>query len=137
MELLQRHCPTCFSSEINVHVTYLTQHHGPRNLYRCTACETYFSETKNTLLAGVKKPLSLVWRVLKARSEGLGKNATARTFGISKNTVQDWEQRCADLKPVLLLYSLAHAFLQMVVEGDEAYTKVEKNVPPDHVTLYK
>ena len=131
MELLQRHCPTCSSSELNVHVTYPTQNHGPRTLYRCSDCGSYFSETKNTLLEGLRKPLSLIWRVLQARSEGLGKNATARTFGISKNTVRHWEQRCADLKPVLFLYSLVHAFLQLVIEGDEAYTKVKKNVPPD------
>ena len=67
----------------------------------------------STLLAYLKKPLSLVWRVLQARGEGLGENATARTFGLSKNTVRDWEQRCADLKPVLFLYSLAHAFLYL------------------------
>jgi len=131
MELLQRHCPTCSSSELKVHVTYATQHHGSRTLYRCADCRAYFSETKNTLLEGLRKPLSLIWRVLQARSEGLGKNATARTFGISKNTVRHWEQRCADLKPVLFLYSLVHAFLQLVIEGDEAYTKVKKNVPPD------
>ena len=45
--------------------------------------------------------------------------------------MRHWEQRCADLKPVLFLYSLVHAFLQLVIEGDEAYTKVKKNVPPD------
>jgi hypothetical protein len=61
----------------------------------------------------------------------MGLNATARTFGISKNTVLDWEQRCADLQPVLFVYALVHQFLQVVIEGDEAYTKVEKNVPPD------
>jgi hypothetical protein len=32
---------------------------------------------------------------------------------------------------VLLLYSLTHCFLQLVIEGDELYTKVDKNVPPD------
>ena len=32
---------------------------------------------------------------------------------------------------MLFLYSLVHAFLQLVIEGDEAYTKVKKNVPPD------
>ena len=93
MGLLQRHCPTCSSSELKVHVTYLTRNHGPRTLYRCSDCGRYFSETKNSLLAGLRKPLSLIWSVLQARSEGLGKNATARTFGISKNTVRNWEQR--------------------------------------------
>jgi hypothetical protein len=43
----------------------------------------------------------------------------------------DWEQRCAALQPVLLLYALTHQFLQVVIEGDEAYTKVKKNRPPE------
>ena len=131
MELLDMNCPECSSSHIQVHTTYETKNHGFRLIYECKACFEYFSETKHTLLEDLKKPLSLVWNVLQARTEGMGVNATARTFGISPNTVRAWEQRCADLQPVLFLYSLAHQFLQVVIEGDEAYTKVEKNRPPD------
>lgn len=131
MELLAMDCPYCSSSHFRVHCTYSTQHHGRRILYECQACCAYFSETKNTLLEGLKTPLSVVWRVLNARTEGMGLNATARIFGVSKNTVLAWEQRGADLQPVLFLYSLVHQFLQVVIEGDEAYTKVGKNVPPD------
>jgi len=131
MELLAKKCPECSSSHLQVHCTYQTHHHGPRRLYVCQECGAYFSETKNTLLEGLKKPLSLVWRVLQARTEGSGLNATARTFELSKNTVMDWERRCADLQPVLFLYALVHQFLHVVVEGDEAYTKVDKTVPPD------
>src|SRR5256712_8360716 len=36
-----------------------------------------------------------------------------------------------DLQQVLFLYALVHEFLEVVIEGDEAYTKVQKNVPPD------
>jgi len=32
---------------------------------------------------------------------------------------------------VLFLYAVVHEFLESVIEGDEAYTKVQKNVPPD------
>ena len=31
----------------------------------------------------------------------------------------------------LFLFALAHEFLKMVIEGDELYTKVEKNVTPE------
>ena len=137
MELLEMNCPYCSSSHITVHCTYQTKNHGPRRLYECKDCFAYFSETKNTLLENLKTPLSVVWQVLQARTDGMGLNATVRTLGISKNTVLDWERRGADLQPVLFLYSLVHQFLQVIIEGDEAYTKVEKNVPPDHVTLYK
>ena len=104
MELLAMNCPECSSAHIQVHTTYQTQNYGPRRLYECKACCAYFSETKNTLLEDLKKPLSLVWNVLHARTEGMGVNATARTFEISTNTVRDWERRCADLQPVLFLY---------------------------------
>src|SRR5215471_10764687 len=29
------------------------------------------------------------------------------------------------------VYALVHEFFALVIEGDEAYTKVQKNVPPD------
>ena len=35
------------------------------------------------------------------------------------------------LKETLLIYALCHQFLQQVIEGDELYTKINKNVPPD------
>lgn len=31
---------------------------------------------------------------------------------------------------------MVHAFLQLVIEGDEVYTKVEKNVPPDQCSRW-
>jgi hypothetical protein len=114
-----------------VHRTYPTKNHGPRRLYECLDCRAYFSETKHTVLENLKTPLRVIWPVLKARTDGLGLNATVRTFGIAKNTILDWEYRCAALQPVLLLYALAHQFLQLVIEGDEVYTKVKKNRPPE------
>ena len=56
MELLQIKCPTCHSAVLQSHTTYATQCHGHRILYKCTNCPTYFSETKKTLMAGLKTP---------------------------------------------------------------------------------
>jgi hypothetical protein len=78
-------------------------------------------------MAGLKTPLSRIIQVLTARSEGLGLNATARTFKVSKKSVIDWEWRLSDLKPTLLLYGLLHQFVSQVIEADELYTKVAKN----------
>jgi len=94
-------------------------------------CGHYFSPTSNTFLAGVRKPVSLIVQVIKARTEGLGLNAASRTFNVAKNTILDWERRFAGIKETLLLYALLHQFLQLIIEGDEVYTRVEKNVPPD------
>src|SRR5262245_1209589 len=131
MELLQIKCPTCQSSVLQYHTTYATQHHGRRIIYKCASCPGYVSETQQTLMAGLKTPLSVIWQVLKARTEGMGLNAAARTFGQAKNTILAWESKFLDLHRVLFLYALVHAFLALMIEGDEAYTKVQKNVPPD------
>src|SRR5437899_373367 len=131
MELLQIKCPTCQSAVLQYHTTYATQHHGRRIIYKCENCPTYFSETKKTLMAGVKTPVSVIWQVVKARTEGMGLNAAARTFEKAKNTILAWERKFIDLHQVLFLYALVHEFLELVLEGDEVYTKVQKNVPPD------
>ena len=131
MEPLQIKRPTCHSAVLQSHTTYPTQHHGRRIIYQCTNCPTYFSETKKTLMAGLKTPVSVIWQVVKARTEGMGLNAAARTFEKAKNTILAWERKFRDLHQVLFLYAVVHEFLALVIEGDEAYTKVQKNVPPD------
>jgi transposase-like protein len=131
MELLQIKCPTCHSAVLQSHTTYITKGHGRRVIYKCDDCPAYFSETKNTLMEGLKTPISVIWQVLKARTEGMGLNAAARTFEKAKNTILAWERKFVDLHRVLFLYAVVHEFLASVIEGDEAYTKVQKNVPPD------
>ena len=131
MELLRLKCPVCHSADIRYHAPYTTKNHGSRVMYKCATCLASFSETKNTLLEGLKTPVSVIWQVLKARTEGMGLNAAARTFEKAKNTILAWERKFVDLQQVLFLYALVHEFLEVVIEGDEAYTKVQKNVPPE------
>src|SRR5437763_9664120 len=57
--------------------------------------------------------------------------AVRSTFEKAKNTILAWERKFLDLHQVLFLYALVHEFFALVIEGDEAYTKVQKNVPPD------
>ena len=120
MELLRRQCPVCHSADIHYHAPYATKNHGSRVIYTCATCPASFSETKNTLLEGLKPPVSVIWHVLKARTEGMGFNAAARTFEKAKNTILAWERKFVDLQQVLFLYALVHEFLEVVIEGDEA-----------------
>jgi hypothetical protein len=46
----------------------------------------------------IRKPIDFVIRVLTARAEGLGFNATARTFNISGNTLSSWENKLGSVK---------------------------------------
>ena len=131
MELLQLKCPVCHSADIKYHSLYTTKNHGSRVMYTCATCPACFSEPKNTLLEGLKTPVSVIWHVVKARTEGIGFNAAARTFEKAKNTILAWERKFLDLHQVLFLYALVHECFEVVIEGDEAYTKVQKHVPPD------
>jgi transposase-like protein len=128
-ELSQRNCPRCDSPTIEIYRCYETQHHGERSLYRCRDCGEVFSQTRGTFLEGLSTPLSTIVKVLKARSEGLGFNATCRVFEIAKTTLLNWERRFAGLQETLMVYALMQTFLSQVIEGDELYTKVGKNVP--------
>ena len=118
MVLTQVCCPYCKSEKCEVCQSYETLNSGPRELYRCLTCRRVFSETKGTFLEGLKKPMSLIVKVLKARSEGMGLNAACRVFDIAKNTLLDWELRFADLKETLMMYALMNTFLVQVIEGD-------------------
>jgi transposase-like protein len=124
-------CPHCLSEHIEDYSLYETKNNGTRKLYQCIECQQVFSETKGTFLEGLKKPMSLIINVLKSRSEGMGFNAVCRVFEISKNTLLDWERRFAGLQGPLLIYALLHTFLTQLIEGDELYTKVEKNRPQE------
>ncbi len=122
-------CPYCNSEQHDHLKSYETLNNGSRALYRCVGCLRVFSETKGTFLEGLRKPVSLIIRVLKSRTEGMGLNAACRVFEIAKNTLLDWENRFADAKEVLVLYALAHTFLAQTLEGDELYTKIRENLP--------
>lgn len=124
-------CPTCNSGNIHPHTTYTTKNGEERSIFHCQDCQDYFSETKNTPLAGLRTPLSKIILVIDALNDGMGINAAVRTFKVAKNTIYDWLERVADLKEILMLYSLSHQFLSQIVEGDELYTKVKENKPPD------
>jgi transposase-like protein len=120
MELLRLKCPACHSLDIKYYSSYTTKNYGGRALYKCEHCPASFSETKNTLLEGLKTPVSVIWQVIKARTDGLGLNAAARTFDKAKNTILAWERKFVALHRVLFLYTLVHEFLAVVIEGDEA-----------------
>ena len=64
MELLKIRCPECKSQEVKKRCYYTTKNNGNRTLYECCCCKTVFSETKNTFLKGLRKPVSLIVTVI-------------------------------------------------------------------------
>jgi len=129
--LIPNNCPKCKSQEIKQHTTYTVKTGEVRQEHRCKHCGAFFSETRDTPLAGLRQPLSFIQTVLEAINNGMGINAACQTFHVGKNSIYRWQTRLAKLKTVLLLYALCHQFIKQVVEGDEVYTKVDKNRPPD------
>lgn len=97
------------------HSQYMTKNNGLWTSFHCRICHVYYSETFATPLAGLNTPLSRIVTILTARTEGMGLNATARTFKVSKKSILDWEQRLSDLKPTLMLYSLLHQFVHQTI----------------------
>lgn len=131
MVLTTIRCPDCNSQERREHMKYAVQSGDEkRSLYQCNMCRSYYSETKDTPLAGLHTPLSQISKVLDALNEGLGINATARVFKVSKNSIYLWMRRLSGLKETLMLYALCHQFITLQIEGDEVYTRVGKNKPP-------
>lgn len=125
----QATCPYCGSEHCDPYKHYTTRQNGSRLLFQCSVCKKIFSETKGTFLEGLRKPISFIATVLRTRTEGMGLNATCRALAIAKNTLLLWERRLAGKKQTLLLYALMHTFISQMIEGDELYTKIGKNVP--------
>ena len=100
-----------------------------RQLYICNDCNCSFSETRNTVIERLRTPVSRIILIVNALSEGLGVNAATRLFSVGKNSIYRWHERLSNLQQTLLLYSLCHRFLQLNIEGDELYTKINNNMP--------
>ena len=92
VSLFAYECQDCSSENIRFDYNYNTICSGPRQMLLCISCGASFSETKNTFLGGLRTPISLIWQVVNARTEGMSLNATCRVFGIAKNTLISWEK---------------------------------------------
>jgi len=129
-DIFMQNCPHCHSADVKIGNKYETKQNGECTLYAYQNCGASFSETYGSPIAGLTTPLSEIVKVLKARMEGMGLNASERVFGFTKKTILNWENRLAALQETLLLYALVHEFLQLIIEGDELYTKVNRNEHP-------
>ncbi len=79
-------------------------------------------------MARLRTPVSLVSSALNVRTEGLGLRATGRAFGKSHRTITRWETRLSD--QVTPWSPSAPATAAVTLEGDEVYTRVGENLPP-------
>ena len=83
-------------------------------------------------MARLRTSSAVVSYAINARTEGMGARAAGRTFGKSHTTILRWEQRLADQAETWS--PPAPEDSDVTVEGDEVYTRVGENLPPQSVT---
>jgi transposase-like protein len=106
MALFDIRCPECNSDNKKPHTTYTVIGGEERKIYRGEECGSYFSETKNTPIERLRRPLSFIILVINAVNEGMGFKAAARTFGTTRKSINRWLERLGGLKETLLLYAI-------------------------------
>lgn len=126
-------CPYCQSEHV-VKKGFNQPIDGPRvQRYLCRDCQSQFNPRSGTPMSGLRQPPEQVAKALKMRSEGMGIRATARVEEVSHSTIIRWERRLVSHEqswsPVVPENG------DVTVEGDELYTKVEKNRPASKVSV--
>jgi len=79
-------------------------------------------------MARLRTPSEVVEFVLKNRSEGMGARSTGRVYDKSHGTILRWEERLADTVDAWL--PPAPEGRDVMLEGDEVYTRVGEHLPP-------
>ena len=98
MALTQMRCADCGGKNVEGYRTYTIKDGEQRTMYHCASCGCSFSETKQTPLAHLKTPISVIVQVLSALTEGVGINAATRLYGVSKNSIYRWQERLSGVK---------------------------------------
>ena len=91
-------------------------------------CRKQFNDRTGTPMARLRTSSTIVTLAMNVRTEGMGVRATGRSFGKSHSTILRWEERLANQ---LNQWSpTAPETADLTVEGDEIYTRVGENLPP-------
>jgi transposase-like protein len=97
--------------------------------YLCNECGRRFNERSETPIANLQTPVDIFSLAMKMRGEGLGIRATARVVRVAPNSVINWEECVSSF---LTKWSPpAPERGDITIEGDEVYTRVVENLPPE------
>jgi len=122
------HCPKCESQQIVRNGKVSLQDGNTVQKYLCKDCRKQFNDRSGTPMARLRTAATIVTLAMNVRTEGMGVRATGRSFGKSHSTILRWENRLANQ---LSQWSpAAPAKADITVEGDEVYTRVGENLPP-------
>jgi hypothetical protein len=131
MEIIKIVCPKCKSQEIKERFCYETKNNGTRKPYECCCCETVFSETKNTFLEGLRKPVSLIVMVGKQEQKVWLLMQLVEPLKFLRIHLSFGKAVLPTLKRFFSCFLWLISLSKMVIEDDELYTKVKKNVSPE------
>lgn len=81
-------------SNVSAIATYLTQS-GKRRIFRCRACETSFSETRDTAFFDLRTPEEKVILALKMLLVRVDLSGISFVLGVTEETVLEWLRRAA------------------------------------------
>lgn len=121
-------CPHCKSEKTVRNGKARLKDQRQRQNYICRSCGTRFNERTNTPMARLRTAPKIVSAALSVRSEGLGIRATGRSFEKSHTTIMGWEKRFA--AQAEKWSPPAPENKEVTIEGDEVYTRVRENLPP-------
>ncbi len=125
-------CPYCQSQQVTKRGFDKLQDGSSIQRYRCKDCGKRFNERTGTPMARLRTSSAVVSYAVNARTEGMGARAAGRTFGKSHSTILRWEHRLA--AQATNWSPPAPEGADVTVEGDEVYTRVGENLPPQSVT---
>jgi IS1 family transposase len=100
-------------------------HDQSHQLLLCQACEKSFCERRGTVFFGCKTPQETIYRALAALAEGVSLRATARIFGVDKDTVCAWLKKAARHSEQVSDYLMKNLNVPEV-QLDELWTFVQK-----------
>ncbi len=121
-------CPHCQSETVVKNGTRRLQDNQIVQYYRCRACTHNFNDRTGTPMARLRTPTSVVEYALNSRTEGMGVRATGRVYHKSHATILRWEERLA--RQSEHWSPPAPEGSEITLEGDELYTRVGENLPP-------
>jgi transposase-like protein len=128
IEASPMNCPECDSEAIVKNGKIHLQDQTPLQKYLCKACGKQFNERTGTAMARLRTSVQVVSLALNVRTEGMGVRATGRCFGKSHSTILRWEERLAAQIPQWSPPAPDQG--DVTIEGDEVYTRVGENLPP-------
>lgn len=122
------YCPDCQSQQIVKNGKITLQDRTAVQKYLCKVCRKQFNNRTGTPMARLRTPSTVVTLAMSVRTEGMGVRATGRSLGKSHSTIIRWENRLA--QQASQWSPPAPGTADITVEGDEVYTRVRKNLPP-------